>query len=398
MSELQHLLASNAAGVKRMETMSPLLCQWFSQELLGIHRAMPRTDGGLLMGCPVWGAEYLDRMVRYSLPTLGTDRNLEALSGKSAIVFYGMPGERPSLWEATRWMRQAGIHTVWRDIPAEVMRELVEKQDKYGILSCVGNLLAHEAGHNGMGMHFYCPDHAYAEGYFHALARLSAKAPAIIQQGPSAETTGMLPELEKRRDQATGAIAITARELGGLAFRHMHQRTSRTILNSAKFGEQWPRSHQVSWVGKDAFHMASSPQNIAYLSPQLCLDAPIAFTSTLDMLAPEYIPPGEWIMPGPDDGMVFCELSPPMTMTPSGWCDAEVFALRYWQQVAFTSDYQEYFRKRCLTPIDEQAEYMAEADIAEQHELTANALEACRHQMQDHFFASQCPTRWGRAA
>lgn len=394
MSELQHLLQTNAAGVKRMEAMSPILCAWFSQELLGIHRAMPRSDGGLLLGCPVWGAEYLDRMVRYSLPTLGTPKNLEALAGKAVMVFYGMPGERPHLWEATRWMRQCGIHTVWRDIPADIMRDLIDRNDKYGILACVGNLLAHEAGHNGMGMHFYCPDHVYADGYFHALARLSAKAAAVIQQGPSALLTAMVPELEKRRDKATGAIAIPSRELGALAFRNLHNRTSRTIMNHAKFGVEFPKSHQVSWVGKDAFHMASSPQNIAYLSPQLCLDAPIAFTSTLDMLPPEYIPPGEWIMPGPDDGMAFCELSPPMVQVPEGWSDPEVFALRYWQQVAFTLDYQEYFRTRCLTPIDEQTDYMGDNEIADQHVRIADALEACRHEMQDHFFASQCPSRW----
>lgn len=392
--ELKQMLVHNAHSVNRMQAMSPILCAWFSQELLGIHRAMPRTDGGLLMGCPVWGAEYLDRMVRYSLPTLGTDKNLEALSGKAVIVFYGMPGERPGLWEATRWLRQVGIPTVWRDIPPDVMREVINSQDKYGILAAVGNALAHEAGHNGMGLHFYCPDHAYSDGYFHAMARLSAKAAAIVQQGPSAQLQPMAAEFERRRDQATGAIALPARELGTLAYRHMHLRSSRTIINQAKFGEQWPCSHQVSWVGKDAFHMASTPQNIAYLSPQLCLDAPIAFTSTLDMLAPEYIPPGEWIMPGPDDGMVFCELSGPLLHTPSGWCDADVFALRYWQQVAFTTDYQEYFRRRCLTPIDGPVEWMDEAEIDDQHMRITAALEACRHEMQDHFFASQCPSRW----
>ena len=395
MSGASAVLQTNAASVKRLDMMTPLLCQWFGRELTKLHERLPTATGGLLMGCPIWGEEYIDRMCRYSLPTLGTDANLQALTNKAVMVFYGLQEERDLLWKMTRWLRQVGIHTIFRDLPRDMLEAAVG-QDKYGFLSVVQNLLAHEAGHAGMDLHMYMVDHLYNQDYFVNLGRLGAKYDAIVQQGMSANIETAAEDIEKWRQG--DVIAIPARDLGGLALHHIHARTGRTVMNHLKFGEEWPKSHQATWIGKTAVHMASAPQNIAFLSAQLCLDAPIAFTSTMDMLPCEYIPPGVEYMAGEHDGLAFCELSDPKNVAPIGHTDFDEFMVRHWQQVAFTNDYQRYFDRRCLTPIPEQTEFMSDEEIARQHRAIGKGLMNHKVRAMEMYFRSQCPLRWPEEA
>jgi hypothetical protein len=397
-NEIDILIESYDMQRKRMETVAPAMCQWFDLMLMQIHASLPVPTGGLLMGCPVWGEAYVDRMIRYSLPTLGSDKNLEALSGKAVMVFYGIKADRPIIWKATRWMRQMGIPTIWRDIPLELMQVLSQTaEDKYAILSTVQNLLAIEAGHNGMALHMYMIDHAYQDGYFYNLARLGGKHDAIVQQGCSVDVDSAAPDIENFRQAGTGAIAIPTQQMGAIILKHMHSRTSRTIMNGLDFPNQMPRSHQATWIGNGAIHMASAPQNIAWLSPQLCMDAPVAFTSTLDMLPPEYIPPGTAYMAGPDDGLAFCELSDPKRAAPASLLapgDMEGFIYRHWAQVGFTEDYMEYFGKRCLIRIPEQDDYMPDAEIAAQHNHILHAVKDGHVRSMKKMFRGQAPLRW----
>jgi hypothetical protein len=397
-NEIDILIESYDMQRKRMESVAPAMCQWFDLVLMQIHASLPKQEGGLLMGCPVWGADYVDRMIRYSLPTLGSDKNLEALSGKAVIVFYGIKADRPIIWKATRWLRQMNIHTVWRDIPLELMQVLSQTaEDKYAILSTVQNLLAIEAGHNGMALHMYMLDHAYQDGYFWNLARLGGKHAAIVQQGCSVNVESAAEDIEAWRQAGSGALSIPTQAMGAIILKHMHSRTSRTIMNGLDFPNQMPRSHQATWIGKDAIHMASAPQNIAWLCPQLCMDAPVAFTSTLDMLPPEYIPPGAAYMAGPDDGLSFCELSDPKrAATPEMRApgDMDGFIYRHWAQVGFTKDYMEYFGKRCLIRIPEQEQYMPDAEIEAQHKGILGAVMAGHVASMEKMFRGQAPLRW----
>lgn len=396
MNEVQAVLAGNHAAVERMASNAPLLAAWFEHEIAELHKTCPTERGGILMGTPVWGAEYVERMVQYSLPCLGTEKNLEALSGKTVMVFYGTRADRGPLFRATRWLRQSGIHTLFRDIPKELIENISHPEDKYGILAVVQNVIAHMAGHNGMGMHMYCADHAYADGYFHSLARLGGKYPAVIQQGMSANIDTMAEDLERYRSVETGALSIPAIDLGGLTLKHIHARTSKTIANGLDFPREWPSSHQVTWIGKDAVHMAATPQNIAWLCPELCADPPVAFTSTLDMLPPEYVPPGEWYMAGKDDGLVFCELSGQKLVPPFIKGTLDQFIMRHWQQVSFTDDYNDYFAKRCLTPIPERAEgeYLTDAQIEEQHAYIIEHTRKGKAWAMQTYFRSQVPVRF----
>ena len=402
MNEIDLLLNHNSMVVKRMESMSPMLAQFFGASLLKIHEQMPTSHGGLLMGCPVWGRPYIDRMVKYSLPTLGSPRNIKYLSGKAVLVFFCFEEDRPYLWEATRWLRQERIHTLFRDLPPG-LREIAiakERDDKYGILAPVQNLLAHMAGHAEMGLHMYMPDHVYCDGYFESLAKLGTKYPAIVHQGMSLDASKAMPELDKwRQVDNYSSISIPALRLGDLTISCMHPRSSQNVMN---YGGSIPTDggtpvlpdcRQVAWIGKDALHIADPCHLVAWLCPELCLDAPISFTSTLDMLHPDYIPPGMWHMAGPDDGMVFAELSEPSSIVRE-WVGLERFLMRAWQQVAFTPDYMPYLSRRCLIRISEQAGYLSDAEIDRQHRWILDAMAKGKRWAMEAYFRGQCPPRW----
>lgn len=397
-NEIDVLIESYDIQRKRMEGIAPLLCAWFTQQYMIINQQLPTSAGGLLMGCPVWGDEYIDRMIRYSLPTLMTDKNVEALAGKATIVFYSLLADVPTLWKATRTLRQVGIHTVFREIPVELMQALsVTADDKYGILSSVQNLLALEAGHHNMGLHMYMLDHLYSDGYFGNLARLGGKHAAIIQQGCSVDVEAAGPDIENWRQAGTNVLAIPPLAIGEIILKHMHPRTGRTVMNGLEPGN-YPNSHQATWIGKDAIHMASAPQNIVWLCPELCMDAAVAFTSTMDMLPCEYIPPGAEYMVQPPDGMAFCELSSPKRVAPVSYGGMPQFAYRHWAQVGFTPDYMHYFERLCqiAIPSAEVSRWtpMSEADIEAQHRLIVQGVKDGLPEAQMKFFRGQCPLRW----
>lgn len=393
---LKNLVDQNNASIRRMEAIAPLLSAFFDQELMAVHSQFPQANhGGLLMGCPIWGEDYIERMARYSLPSLGSDRNIRALSDCCWMVFYCRAVERPYIWELTRWLRQMGVHTIFRDLPDELL-ELVKKHPdhRYGPLSSIQNVLAHMAGHAGMGLHMYMPDIVYAEGYFERLLALAETHEAIVQQGISA-TEAAIPEIERYR-HPTGYLALPDREMGGIALRHIHPRSGKLVMNGLDFPNQLPDSRQVIWVGRDSIQIADCCQLISYLSPELCLDAPIAFTSTLDMLAPEYIR-GDFYMPTVDDGLTFFDLSDEGRIPPAGYADLDRWVFRAWSQVAFTDDYMPYLSRRSCTPVPPRAGgWMEEGQIEHQHLTLLSAMADGKQQAMETFFSGQHPPRWER--
>lgn len=399
MSSLDALLKSNVTGMKRARALAPVLAEWFDNEFIDLHRSMPqRGDGGILMGCPIWGDAYIRRMALYSLPTLGTDRNIEALSGRCSIIFYTEMAARPPIWAATRWLRQSGIHTVFRHLPPALVRLAnSNSEDRYGLLATVENIVAHTAGHIGAGIHMYMADHLYGPAYFENLDRLSKQHEAIVQQGVSVNAATAILPIEKWR-QESGALEIPDIELGRIARNHMHPRSSMFVMNRGHIPDRMPDSRQCSWIGRDAIHIADPCANLAWIGPRLCLDAPVEFSSTLDMLAPDYIPGDQFYMPTRDDGLAFFELSDASRVASQDYVGLDQFLLRYWAQVAFTEDYEPYMQRRSVMPIPEQADGLDDAEIERQHQWVLMALRSGKAQTMEAHASSQFPSRWPRAA
>jgi hypothetical protein len=402
--EVNVLLEANANSVRRSIEITPWLAAWFKGEMDRIHSTIPTATGGMLMGGPVWGEKYLDRMLRFGIPSLMSERNLAILSGKkhgnapAVLVLYILAEDKDPVFKATRPLRQAGIMTALRDIPKEVMNAMGgHKDDKYGILACVQNLLVHEAGWHAMGIHMWMPDHHYCDGYFEELAKRTGKYPAIIQQSMSVNIETAEKDVEYWRQAGDGAIAMPPDAMGKLILDHMHERSHRHVMNyGGSIPDAMPDSRQVIWKGKEHFHILDGCQLIAWLCPELCQDAPISFTSTMDMLHPDYIPPGQFYMVEPDDGMMFCELTGNDRMGPPGYVSTERFLMRWWQQVAFTDDYMQYTKQLCRIKIPEQAEgdYFSDEHIEGEHRAILEMVQRNKSAAMEVYFRSQVPSRW----
>lgn len=396
MNDLARLVANNKACIRRSVEVTPLMAEWFDRELLALP-ASQRRGGVILMGAPVWGPRYIQRMALYSLASMGSDRNIAALSGRCEMLFYTTRAERPLVWDATRWLRQCGVHTIMAELP-EALVALASQtpEDRYALLATVQNILAHRAGRLGMGLHMWMVDHLYGEGYFERLGVLGTKHEAIVQQGVSVDVASAAGDLERWREP-TGAIAIPDRELGGVALAHMHERSSRNVIgrDGRRVPDRMPDCRQVMWVGRDALCIADPCQNLAWLAPELCLDAPVNFMSTLDMLAPDYVR-GPWYMPAADDGLAFCELSDADREPSEPHASLPRFLLRAWAQVGFTDDYWEYFERLCRVPIPPQADGLSDAEIDLQHRQVLELLRAGKTRSMEAYHRGQFPPRFDR--
>lgn len=399
--EVSVLVEANANSVRRSMEITPYLAAWFKAEMDRIHSTIPTSTGGMMMGAPVWGDMYIDRMIRFGLPSLMSERNLKVLAGRhgnapAVLVLYGLPIDRELLFKGTRPLRQAGIMTVFRDIPKEVFDSLGgHKDDKYGILAVVQNILAHEAGWHAMGMHMWMPDHHYCDGFFEELAKRTGKHAAIVQQSMSVNIETAEKDVEYWRQAGDNAIAMPPEAMGKLIIDHMHERSHRHVMNyGGSIPDKMPDSRQVAWIGKNHLHILDPCHLITWLCPELCQDAPVAFTSTMDMLHPDYIPPGAWYMVEPEDNMVFCELTGGDRMGPPSYVSTERFLMRSWQQVAFTNDYMEYMEKLCRVKIPEQANGYTDEHINREHRAIVEMLKRNKAAAMEVYFRSQCTPRW----
>lgn len=398
--EVSLLVEANASAVRRSFEITPYLAAWFKAEMDRIHSTIPTSTGGILMGATVWGEMYIDRMLRFGLPSLMSERNLKVLSGRqgnapAVLVLYGLPTDREVLFKGTRPLRQAGIVTVFRDIPKEIMEMIATKDDKYGILACVQNVLVHEAGWHAMGIHMWMPDHHYCDGYFEELAKRTGKHAAMVQQSVSVNIDSAEKDVEYWRQAGDNAIAMPPAAMGKLIIDHMHERSAMHVMNyGGSIPDKMPDSRQVAWIGKEHLHILDPCHLITWLCPELCQDAPISFNSTMDMLHPDYIPPGAWHMVEPDEGMVFCEFTGNDRIGPPSYVSTERFLMRSWQQVAFTDDYLPYMEKLCRVKIPTQEKGYTDEHINREHRAIVEMLKRNKAAAMEVYFRSQCPSRW----
>jgi hypothetical protein len=366
-----------------------VMMPWFNDEHEDLYGHPAAKGEGVLMGAPVWGIEYIDRFAAYTIPTLMAPANLAALKDRCRLVIYTEPDAISYLHRLTGWVRRAGIEVIFRIMPNDVMGMLArgDYASRFRTLGVVGNVLTHMAGRSDMGFHMLQPDHLYGHQYFPNLFRLAKEHDAITQMGLNATTDGINPELEKFRTN-TGALAIPDLELGDMSFRHMHPQCQLHSMNVAKFPEKLPQSHRLWWQGKNAVHIHSAHTNAAWLAPALCLDAPISFTSTMDTLLPEYIPPDVSVYtPTVEDQMTFAEFSDSEKPANRPYVGFDEFANNFWGASSFTGEYMPYFDKPSLVPIKPKASFITDDEIKRQFSVLRESL----LKVQDSVFID-----WGR--
>lgn len=377
---------------------------WFNAEHEEVYGRAAVKGEGVLMGCPIWGRDYIERFAYYCLPTLLAPANQAALKDHCRLVLFIPRSARPMLHRLTRGVANAGIEVIFRDIPDTVM-EMLYRRDygaRFRALALVGNVLTHMAGRAGMGCHWLMPDHAYGHRFFENLLRLGAQHQAIVNMGINVAFASAEAEIERYRIE-TGALVFPDRELGDLGFRHMHPQCQLHSMNVAKFPEKLPSSHRLWWQGRDTVRFYSAHSHPAWLSPALCLDSPVAFTSTLDTLLPEYIPPGpdgkpEFYVPTVDDGLTYVELSDADKPANRPYVDLDEFCANFWRNSSFGDAYMPFFVRPMLVPIKSQASYLTDAEIERQFGVIVEALEGSQDAIGLGWLKQRFSTRFQKAA
>jgi hypothetical protein len=395
------------------DSTEALMQPWFDYEY-GELMGQPSVKGdGIVMGYPLWGKEFIERFLVYTIPTLMAPANLEALSGRCRLVLYHERAAGPMLDKHLGWVRRSGIELILRRIPDDVMEMLYRRgppvllktgqvvpgnySARFQALSVVGNVLVRMAGRWGMAFHMSQPDHLYGPNYFPNLFRLGEKYEAITQMSLNA-TMAIAPELEKFRTNSGGLI-IPDRELGDMGFRHMHPQCQLHSMNAAKIPDKIPLSHRLFWQGKDAVHMYSSHVNAAWLSPRLCADAPIAFTSTLDTLLPELIPPDvEVYIPTPEDEMTFIEFSDADKPANRPYVPMDEFCTNFWDSSSFSGEYIPYFIRPTRIPIKPKASYLTDDEITRQFGTLLEAVMESQDRVGIQWLKKRFQSRYTRAA
>lgn len=393
-----------------MDTQDPhgdipgLMQPWFNAEHEDLYgRAMPKGEG-VLMACPLWGREYIERFAYYSIPTLLAPANAAALKDRSRLVLFIPAAARPMLHRLTRGLANAGIEPIFRDIPENVMAMLYRGDygARFRALAVVDNIGTHMAGRARMGFHMYQPDQAYSHRYFENLDRLGKDHHAIVHMGFNVNLASAEMEIERYRI-GTGALVFPDRELGDLGYRHMHPQCRLHSMNDASIPDRLPASHRLWWQGQDTVHFHSAHVHPAWLSPELCLDSPVAFTSTLDTLLPEYVPPNEkgeieFYVPTVDDGMVYVELSDGGKPANRPYIPMADFCGDFWRNSSFGDAYTPYFKRSIPVPIKPQASFLTDAEIRRQFDVVYAELEASQDAVGIGWLKSKFSTRFQKAA
>lgn len=371
---------------------------WFNAEHKELYGTPAIKGDGVLMGIPVWGRAYIERFLAFCLPTLGAPASIAALKGRCRLVIYTEPAARPLMHRRTGWLRRAGIEVLIRDIPDPVLGILDHGYyARFRVLACVQNVLTHMAGRAGMGFHMLQPDHLYSHAYFENMMRLGEKHDAVVQIGINASLTDeSIEDIEGFRMES-GVLSIPDRELGDLGFRHMHPQCRLHSMNDAKFPDRIPLSHRLWWQGKDTVHMYSAHENPAWLSPELCLDSPVAFTSTLDTLLPEYIP-GDFYVPTIEDGMTFIEVSDGDKPANRPYVPLEEFYGEFWRNGSFSTEYVPYFERPTLIPIKPKASYLTDEVITKQFEQLMTGVMGAQASVGLKWLQNKYRSRFAKAA
>jgi hypothetical protein len=376
--------------LQQFQAIFRALDEWFKSEMRKLYRT-PDKGQGLLMGFPIWGQKYLDRMLKYFIASILAKENLAALRGRCRIVFFVPEDTDIPLYLSQRALKPLGLEPQIITIPQSVMEEEPKSvMNKYWILGTAQNLMIQMAGWSGMAFHMAQPDHIFnadpGAGYFANLFRLGEKHEAICQLGITAAEAGAAPEIDGWR-QPDGSLAVPSRSLGDIGWRHLHKQMLPGIMNGPRhIPEGHPPTFWTGWQGREELHLYSCHMNPAWLSPRLCALAPTRIPATVDSELPAFIP-GDFYVPTVEDGLTFIEISDDAKWDLPKHPTFEDFSLQCWSTIKFDDAYMPYFKRVSKFPIHPQGKWMTDEAIGIAHgELVANiwaerdrsALRFCR--------------------
>lgn len=362
----------------KKEPSTRAMQDWFT-EALADHYTHTWARHGLLLGCTVWGAAYIDRFMKYCLPSIFTPENHDTLVGSRALLMIytdtlGMIMLHDTLAYIERTFK--GVDIIVRRISQDVFDTFaVNSNAQYEVLGVAQNLMMKVAARCGAGKHMLMPDHVYPIGYFARLANLTIDHPVILQAGMSAYASHALKPLEKYRNQE-GFLLVPPDDLAEIGWRYRHKQSDAHMLKpTEEFPTKWPRSHMVMWQGTDSIQLSCPHLNPIWLSPAICAAARLLPPSTIDAELPQLIGDADTYMATPEDGLSFIELSDDTKGAPRRDMPFAEFARAWWTQVNFRNQYLPLASKLTHIPIRTGPKNgLSDGQITDQHGATLEKL------------------------
>lgn len=311
--------------------------KWFSVEQRVAYDTAVLPDGKdrLLLGVLVFGT-YVDRFLRYCVPSLLSPGNLKSLFEPLVVIHTNATsvGRIEAGIVELRKCARVEIYVV----PEEILSQVPEKDaNKYWLLGAALNLHMQQAKYWAHSYHMLMPDHVYAVGYFSALKWLAQKGKqAIVQGALSGQIEKIGPVLEDR----LGSIGPSA--LASLVVDNMHGQMLPFLMNGRV---DYPTSLLMVMIGADRLHIMSPHMTIIYLSHALLMCIPLRLFNTTDSQLPFLIPDDvEPYVPSVEDGMVYAELSDldKPAFFKEG-CDLNEFCARFWIMNCCCRGYERFF-------------------------------------------------------
>lgn len=358
-----------------MTTFPELLEIWYDGAIAQLYASNDPGEGRLMLGCPVWGADFLELFTKFCLPTISTGKNLEALAGRARLVLFVDPAYAQQLAFLVRGLEHKGIQLRFLPLPSEIIKEAAGNQQRiYQVLGKAQDILLQAAGRHGCDFHMLQPDHSYSAEVFLNVMRLRKDHEAVAQIGISVDVDAAADQIEKFR-QSDGGLVIPDRELGNIGWRNLHPRMSNFVMNSASIPDRMPPSHFMVWQGRDKIYLSSCHMNPVFLSSRICTRAKkFVPPQTIDAALPALMGTSAYI-PNAEDGLTFIELSGKKPK-PDDRVPFADFARAAWGQARFNDKYLWYSRQLCEIPIKPQAGFLNEDQIRKQHADVVDLLVA----------------------
>lgn len=247
----------------------------------------------------VWGASYIEAFTTLALPSLFAPGNLPALGDATQLEFCILTSERDiPLFEANpaikalRSLCPVGFVGIDDLLGSSV----------YGITLTLAYMRGIAAeGENMVNVHFmfFNSDFILAAGSLQSLARhILAGHCCVMAPSFRATAEDIEPLLRARTDAARQILAIPARELVGMALRHLHSTTVAKTINQGVFRSLY--HNQLYWrVDKDTvlarfylmFMLCIRPERVVRtantycdygFAPELCPSGEMAFLTDSD--------------------------------------------------------------------------------------------------------------------
>jgi len=199
----------------------------------------------------VWGQEYTDKFLNFSLPTQLSQENLLAFQRDQAVYKIYTTNSDAEL------IVKSPIYAVLKEvIPTEIKVfniPLSYIQDKYKLMGkCHEHAVIEANQKNGIAV-FLGPDSLWSDGSFARMREIAAKGKRVVMiAGYRTVKETILPYLSQQPYfRKNASVSISSRELVRISLNHLHPMTQSLFWDSVNFAN-WPS--QLYWkVGSQGF-------------------------------------------------------------------------------------------------------------------------------------------------